>query len=110
MRVFGKENGQPEMPAQYQPRRNMPAPSHVRPSQLFYDPTFNPVYAPAYAHSFGYLEQHTFNENKPFSGFPSAFSGDFRQFSSNERTPQPQISPTDANNCGGDGTGMNYAM
>src|SRR6266498_1937421 len=54
IRVFGKENCQPDMLAQYQPRRQLPVPSHVSPSQLFYEPTFNPLYTPAYVHSFGY--------------------------------------------------------
>jgi hypothetical protein len=111
IRVFGKENGQPDMPAQYQPRRQVPVPSHVFPSQLFYDSTFNPLYAPAYAHSFEYLEQHTYNDDKPFSGFASTFNGEFRQFNSNGQAPQPQGSPTGDNNSGvGEGSGMNYAM
>ena len=111
IRVFGKENGQPDMPAQYQPRRQVPVPYHVFPSQLFYDPTSNPLYAPAYAHSFGYLEQHTCSDNKPFSELASTFNGEFRQFNCNGRAPQLQGSPACDNNSGvGEVSGMNYAM
>jgi hypothetical protein len=111
IRVFGKENCQPDMLAQYQPRRQLPVPSHVSPSQLFYEPTFNPLYTPAYVHSFGYLEQHTYNDSKPPLGFASTFNEEFRQFNSNGRAPQPQGSPTGDNNSGvGEGSGMDYGM
>ncbi|CZR51048.1 uncharacterized protein PAC_00923 [Phialocephala subalpina] len=70
---FGKENGQFDMLSMHhhhhQARRTLSA-SHVYPSQIFYDASYNPLYNHGYARSVAYSSQYTFNENRS----PTAFN------------------------------------
>jgi hypothetical protein len=79
IRVFGKENGQPDMSAQFMARRNVSA-SLAFPPQAFYEPTFNPLYGNPYGRTFAYGD-HQSNQNqdmRPPAGYPSSYQGDFR--------------------------------
>jgi hypothetical protein len=76
-RGFSKENEQ----AEFQGRRTLSAPAaHVFPSQVFHDPTFNPLYNHAHARSFVYGEQYpnygqSIYGQKQGSGQPSSLQG-----------------------------------
>ncbi|TVY81809.1 hypothetical protein LSUE1_G002990 [Lachnellula suecica] len=89
---FGKENMQHLMhsrhPASY--------PSHVYPPQVFYNPSFNPLYNHAYAGSFGYGDHHNFHELKAPIGLHQNFYPDFKQTTQPSRAAQPKIQPGNA--------------
>jgi hypothetical protein len=92
LRNFGKENGQPEMSSQVHVQQTIStSASHIYPGQVFYDPTFNPLYNHAFAHSFPYGgQQLNYNEDaKPPSRFASTFHGDFKQVRPNSRNSGP---------------------
>ncbi|TVY48759.1 hypothetical protein LOCC1_G001652 [Lachnellula occidentalis] len=61
-RGLGKEN----MHSHMHNRQSASYPSHVYPSQVFYNPSFNPLYNHAYAGTFGYGDHHhnPFNDVK----------------------------------------------
>lgn len=89
LRNFGKENGQTEMSSQVHVQQTIStSASHIYPGQVFYDPTFNPLYNHAFARSFPYGgQQHNYSEDtKPPPRFASAFHGDFKQVGPNSRT------------------------
>jgi hypothetical protein len=86
--ISGKENGKPEVQNRYPIHRPAPLASHVFPSQVFYDASFNPLYNHAYAQTFGYGEQHhNFKEHLKSPGF-SSFNGDFRPTTTISQTTQ----------------------
>ena len=113
IRVFGKENGQPEMPAQFQPRRTISG-SLVFPPQAFYEPTFNPLYANPYARSFPYGDHQSNHsqEMRPLTGYPSTFQGDFRPVNPGPipRNPRSYGQMMGPNNGGGAGGNMQDGM
>lgn len=81
-RIYGKENGQPELPSQVQVQRTMTT-SHIYPPQVFYDPMFsNPLYNPY--HQFPYPRSHSYNQPPSFQdprsphGYGSSFQGNFK--------------------------------
>jgi hypothetical protein len=106
-RPFGKENGQPEQPAQQQARRDPPAPSHIYPPHMFHDPSsINPLYNHAYARSFGGFAHHTYTVTNVPSGYGASFQGDFKPVNPILRQqPQGQGSQND-----GFSNGMHYNM
>jgi hypothetical protein len=86
--ISGKENGKVELPNRHHIHRPVPLASHVFPSQVFYDASFNPLYNHAFAQTFGYGEpQLSFKDHIKSPGF-SSFNGDFRPTSTISQTTQ----------------------
>jgi hypothetical protein len=111
MRIFGKENNQPEMSAQAQDHRTGSAP-HVFPPQVFYDPTFNPLYNPLNSFynrppEYGYSSNYN-EDTKSANGFTSDFHGDFRPLTSMARCPSQQGYEAGPSNHSGNG--MHFEM
>ncbi|TVY42570.1 hypothetical protein LSUB1_G001221 [Lachnellula subtilissima] len=77
---LGKEN----MHSHMHNRQSASYPSHVYPSQVFYNPSFNPLYNHAYAGTFGYGDHHNpFNDVK----FSPAFAPN--PYADSTQTAQP---------------------
>jgi hypothetical protein len=109
-RSLGKENGQPELPAQQQARRGPPAPSHIYPPHMFHDPSsINPLYNHAYARSFGGFAHHTYTVTNVPSGYGASFQGDFKPVNPMARPQQPQGQGMGSQS-NGFGDGMHYNM
>jgi hypothetical protein len=109
-RPFGKENGQPELSAQQQARRGLPAPTHIYPPHMFHDPSsINPLYNHAYARSFGGFAQHTYTVTNAQSGYGASFQGDFKPVNPMLPPQQPQGQGMGSYNKGF-GNSMHYNM
>jgi hypothetical protein len=114
MRVFGKENLQPEMPVRshtHQPHST----SQGFPPQVFHDPAFNPLYNPlnsyysrpsAYEYSLGFnIGSATTNT------LSSEFRGDFRPLDSTPRRDnEPGQSEYTAGSSNMSGRGMQFGL
>jgi hypothetical protein len=114
MRIFGKENNEPEMPAQVQGRRPQST-SHSFPPQVFYDPGFNPLYNPLnsyYNRTLEYDYSSNYGESSSSANpFASDFNGDFKPLSS---TPRRQNQPSQPRYGAGpsntSGSSINFGM
>jgi len=93
MRLYGKENGQPELQSQIQLRRTTTSMSaHIYPSQVMHDPMFsNPLYNPyhhsAFAGSFTMGLQPRFQAPRTPQGCSSSFQGAFKPTNASARSP-----------------------
>jgi hypothetical protein len=83
-RIFGKENGQPELPRHVEVRQTLPS-ANIYPPQVFYDPMFsnnfsNPLYDPyrhnPYARFLPYTQP--FNSNSQNSKSPQEYTSTFQ--------------------------------
>jgi hypothetical protein len=81
-------------------RQPNPYVSHVYPSQVFHNPSFNPLYNHAYAGTYGYGDHHNNFDMKPPMGLGQNFYGDFKPSASNSRAAQPQHKPGNASGSG----------
>jgi hypothetical protein len=114
MRIFGKENNEPEVPVQAQDRTLL-SNSHSFPPHVFYDPTFNPLYNPSisyYNRPSKYEYSPSFNDDLPTtSGLTSDFHGDFKPLDS---TPRGHSEPSQEGYSAGprnaSGGGMHFGM
>jgi hypothetical protein len=71
-------------------RQPGPYTSHVYPSQVFYNPSFNPLYNHAYAGTFGFGDHNNF-DMKPSAGFAPNFYADFNHSAQTARGPQSKV-------------------
>ncbi len=93
MFAFGKESDHLDMHQHHHQARRTLSASHVYPSQVLYDTSYNPLYNHAYARSSAYNSQYAFNENKSPDAFnPTLFGtpGHFKQSNSMSGLPQSQ--------------------
>lgn len=116
IRISGKENGKPEISTGLHIRRPAPLATHVLPSQIFYDASFNPLYNPSYAQPHGYGDsQFHFKDSMKSPGCSSSFNGDFRPTTSvahnRESHPQATIASTTGGRSGAsDNHDMHFEM
>ncbi|KAH6671364.1 hypothetical protein B0J14DRAFT_618649 [Halenospora varia] len=111
MRLYGKENGRPDMQNQQQARRQAPTMNSGY-SADFFSPDFNPLFMAGYGSTtYSYNEHQTsFSEQLRPSGYASSFQGEFRQVSSMNRTPGPRAQPSNPQKGAGPSSGMHYGM
>ncbi|KAH8657557.1 hypothetical protein BGZ60DRAFT_133431 [Tricladium varicosporioides] len=110
IRLYGKENGMPDMQNQQQTRRQVPAMNSSYREDIF-SPDFNPLFMAGYGSStYSYNEHQTsFSEQLRPSGYASSFQGEFRQVSMN-RTPGTRAPPSNSQKGAGPGSGTHYGM
>jgi hypothetical protein len=112
IKIFGKENNQPDIPTQIHNRRTVST-SHSFPPQVFYDPTFNPLYNPLnnyHSRALGYDYPSNYSEGlAAANGFNFDFHGDFKPLASTPRCPsQQRQSGYGAGASNTSGSGMHY--
>ncbi|KAG9231537.1 hypothetical protein BJ875DRAFT_516810, partial [Amylocarpus encephaloides] len=105
MRLYGKENGRPELPILPSRRNASSAPSLYQ--SPFTDTTLNPLYDHAYARTFDYGEQGiAYHDDGKASVYVSNFTGDFRQLNSTTKTTQSHLQTgMDHGSSSGNGSG-----
>jgi hypothetical protein len=114
IKTFGKENNQPDLPTQVHSRRTVST-SHSFAPQVFYDPTFNPLYNPLSnynSRALGYDYPPNYSEGlASANGFNLDFHGEFKPPASTPRSPsQQRQSRYSAGRINASGSGMHYRM
>ncbi|TVY17172.1 hypothetical protein LARI1_G004571 [Lachnellula arida] len=104
-RGLGKEN----MHSHMHNRQSASYSSHVYPSQVFYNPSFNPLYNHAYAGTFGYGDHlNNFNDMKFSTGFIPNPYADSKQTAQPAR-PRPRNQFGEAKNGSGSASASSLA-